>query len=157
MIAREAFRGLQVAIVGAAREGTALARFLATCGAAVTLADSKPAEALAAPLEALQDLGVRLALGGEPLSLDRLDVLFLSPGVPPTAPIVLEARRRGVPLSSEPRLFTQVCPAPVVGISGSSGKTTTTTLVGRMLQVASCRTWVGGNIGTPLTERLLGP
>jgi len=157
MIAREAFRGLQVAIVGAAREGTALARFLATCGAAVTLADSKPAEALAAPLEALQDLGVRLALGGEPLSLDRLDVLFLSPGVPPTAPIVLEARRRGVPLSSEPRLFTQVCPAPVVGITGSSGKTTTTTLVGRMFEVAGCRTWVGGNIGTPLTERLLGP
>ncbi len=157
MIAPEAFRGLQAGIVGAAREGTALARYLATCGAVVTLSDAKPAAALTDRLQTLAGLGIRLVLGGAPLDLAGLDVLFLSPGVPPSAPLVREARARGLPLSSEPRLFTQVCAAPIVGITGSSGKTTTTTLVGRVFEAEGWETWVGGNIGTPLTERLMEP
>ncbi|MGD9315290.1 MAG: UDP-N-acetylmuramoyl-L-alanine--D-glutamate ligase, partial [Anaerolineae bacterium] len=63
-------------------------------------------------------------------------------------------RRRGLPLSSETRLFTRLCPATVVGITGSSGKTTTTALIGEMLRSAACQTWVGGNIGRPLIARL---
>lgn len=157
MIAHEAFRGLRAGIVGAAREGTALARFLAACHARVTLSDAKPAQALGERLAQLAGLDVRLALGGAPLNLADLDVLFLSPGVPPNAPIVGQARELGLPLSSEPRLFTQVCAAPVVGITGSSGKTTTTALVGRMFACQGLETWVGGNIGEPLTERLLEP
>ena len=157
MIEREQLRGLRVGIVGAAREGLALTRYLLACGAGVTLSDTKPAEALGEGVAALADRGAQLVLGGAPLDLDGLDVLFLSPGVPPTAPVVREARERGLPLSSEPRLFTQVCRAPVVGITGSAGKTTTTALVGHMLEQAGLRTWVGGNIGTPLTERLLDP
>ncbi len=157
MMERERLRGLRAGIVGAAREGLALARYLAACGARVTLSDNKPLAALGEGVPALAELGVRLALGGAPLDLDGLDVLFLSPGVPPTAPVVRAARERGLPLSSEPRLFTQVCRAPVVGITGSAGKTTTTALVGRMLEAAGLRAWVGGNIGQPLTERLLEP
>ena len=86
-----------------------------------------------------------------------VDVLFLSPGVPPSAPLVQQARQRGLPISSEPRLFTQSCAVPIVGITGSSGKTTTTSLTGRMYEAAGRITWVGGNIGVPLTECLLKP
>ncbi len=149
-------RGLRATIIGAAREGIALARFLAAQGAQVALSDAKLAEALGGALAELEGLPVRLALGGHPPDLLDVDVLFLSPGVPLGAPLVQEARRRGVPLSSEPRLFTQLCRAPVVGITGSSGKTTTTTLVGRMLEEDGRRTWVGGNIGRPLIGELLG-
>ncbi|RLC69157.1 MAG: UDP-N-acetylmuramoyl-L-alanine--D-glutamate ligase, partial [Chloroflexi bacterium] len=82
------------------------------------------------------------------------DVVFVSPGVPLEIPFLVEARRRGVPLSSETRLFVELCPAPIVGITGSSGKTTTTTLVGEMLRASGQTTWVGGNIGCPLIEHL---
>jgi len=153
--------GLRATIVGAAREGTALARFLAHRGVAVTLSDAKPREALREPLDDLDGQGVRLVLGVAQPDLEGADVVFISPGVPPAAPVVQDARRRGIPISSEPRLFTQIVGAPVVGITGSSGKTTTTALVGEMLRnevhfAGDGRTvWVGGNIGSPLIGRLL--
>ena len=147
--------GLRATVVGAAREGTALVRYLAAHGARVTLSDNKPASALSDALAAIAGLDVRLALGENPPDLLDVDVLFASPGVPPTADIIRRARDRGLPISSEPRLFTQLCAAPVVGITGSSGKTTTTSLVGRMLAADGRTTWVGGNIGRPLLERML--
>jgi UDP-N-acetylmuramoylalanine--D-glutamate ligase len=142
---------LHTLVVGLAREGTALARFLAVHGAKVTVTDIKPAEALTDGVDALSGLPVSLALGGHPVALlDSADMVFVSPGVPLEIPFLVEARRRGLPLSSETRLFTRLCPAPVVGITGSSGKTTTTAMVGDMLKCAGWRTWVGGNIGRPL-------
>jgi UDP-N-acetylmuramoylalanine--D-glutamate ligase len=155
MISPEDLRNLSVAIVGAAREGAALAQYLVRSGARVTLHDARPETALARRLTELQPLGLRLALGWAPPDLLDVDILFLSPGVPPSAPLVQQARQRGVPMSSEPRLFIQSCVAPIVGITGSSGKTTTTSLTGRMYVVAGKTTWVGGNIGVPLTEHLL--
>ena len=157
-----------VVVLGAARQGLALARYLAARGVRVTLSDAKPADQL--DLSGLQDLvGLRYALGGHPPSLlDNCDVLYLSGGVPIDLPIVLEARRRGIPLSNDAQLFFEVCPAPIIGITGSAGKTTTTTLVGEMLRKEEgCRmkdeesdssfilhpssfVWVGGNIGNPL-------
>lgn len=156
MRAPQRLDSLRAAIIGAAREGIALARYLVTQGAQVTLSDAKPAEALGGALAELEGLPVRLALGGHPPDLLDVDVLFLSPGVPLEAPLVQEARHRGVPLSSEPRLFTQLCQAPIVGITGSSGKTTTTSLVGRMLEADGYDYWLGGNIGRPLIGELLG-
>jgi UDP-N-acetylmuramoylalanine--D-glutamate ligase len=148
-------RDIDVVIVGLAREGTALARFLAGRGARVTITDAKPAEALGDSITALAGLPVLLALGGHPLSLlDAASIIFVSPGVPLEIPFLVEARQRGLPLSSETRLFTRLCPAEVIGITGSSGKTTTTALVGDMLQAAGCHTWVGGNIGRPLIDHL---
>jgi UDP-N-acetylmuramoylalanine--D-glutamate ligase len=150
----EMLRGLKAMVIGAAREGTALARYLVRCGAQVTLSDSKPAHALAKHLTG-EGLDVRLILGALPTDLSDVDVLFLSPGVPPSAEIVRQARERGLPISSEPRLFTQLCPAPIAGVTGSSGKTTTTALTGEMYATGDSTTWVGGNIGRPLIERLL--
>jgi UDP-N-acetylmuramoylalanine--D-glutamate ligase len=142
-------------VVGLAREGTSLARYLAARGARVTVTDTKPADALADSLAALADLQVNRVLGGHPLALlDGTDIVFVSPGVPLEIPLLVEARRRGLPLSSETRLFTHLCPAPIVGITGSSGKTTTTALAGEMLRAAGHRIWVGGNIGRPLTDHL---
>lgn len=148
--------GLRAAVIGVAREGTALTRFLTLAGASVTLSDVKTAEQLSAALDEVQGLPVRLALGGHPADLLDVDVVFLSPGVPMNAPVVRQAQSRSIPISSEPRLFVQLFANPVVGITGSSGKTTTTTLIGHMLTAASGRTWVGGNIGTPLIAKLAG-
>lgn len=149
------FGGMRVLVVGLAREGTAAARFLVHHGAEVTITDIKPADMLAEPLSALEGLPLRFALGGHPESLlDAADLLVVSPGIPLEAPFLAQARRRGLALSSETRLFTHLCPAPVVGITGSSGKTTTTALVGEMLRASGRRTWVGGNIGQPLIEHL---
>jgi UDP-N-acetylmuramoylalanine--D-glutamate ligase len=93
-------------------------------------------------------------LGGHPDEVLRAAVVFLSPGVPVDAPVALAARRLAGAVSSETRLFTRLCPAPIVGVTGSSGKTTTTTLVGKMLAGSGFRTFVGGNIGQPLIGRV---
>lgn len=146
--------GLRAAIIGVAREGTALARFLAGAGATVTLSDLKPADQLAAALQDLEGLAIRLALGGHPEDILDVDVLFLSPGVPLRAKLVQEAQARSLPICSEPRLFMQLFPNRVVGVTGSSGKTTTTTLIGRMLERSGVHAWVGGNIGRPLITAL---
>jgi UDP-N-acetylmuramoylalanine--D-glutamate ligase len=86
--------------------------------------------------------------------LDQADLLCLSGGVPLDAPIVVEAQQRDIPLSNDAQIFLERCPAPVIGITGSSGKTTTTALVGRMLHRGRFLTWVGGNIGRPLVDQL---
>ncbi len=150
------YSGRSVVILGMARQGTALARHLAAAGARVTLSDARPAPALAEERAAMADVPVRYALGGHPLELlDGCDLLCLSGGVPIDVPIVLEARRRGIPLSNDAQIFFEACPAPIIGITGSAGKTTTTTLVGEMLRaprstLPAPRVWVGGNIGNPL-------
>jgi UDP-N-acetylmuramoylalanine--D-glutamate ligase len=149
--------GTRCLVVGLAREGTALARFLAEHGAVVTVTDARPAGALEEARAALAGLPLTFELGGHPLSLlDEVQIVFVSPGVPLQIPLLVEARRRGLPLSSETRLFTRLCPAPIAGITGSSGKTTTTVLVSRMLTGAGRpgRVWAGGNIGQPLIGHL---
>lgn len=153
------FRDKHIVILGLARQGVALARFLCAVGARVTISDVQAADApaLAASLAAIADLPVSLALGGHPLSLlDDADVLCLSGGVSPDIPIVQAARARRIPLSNDSLLTLQQRPAFSVGITGSSGKTTTTTLTGEMLKASGLTTWVGGNIGVPLIDRLDG-
>ena len=144
-------QGKRVVVLGLARQGVALSRWLVEQGARVTASDVQPAEKLADALRALEGLTIRYALGGHPLSLlDECDVLCLSGGVPIDLPIVLEAKKRGIRLSNDSQVFLEHCPAKVIGITGSAGKTTTTTLVGEMCKAAGRRTWVGGNIGNPL-------
>ncbi len=139
---------MKATVVGLAREGLDLARYLAKHGDDVTVTDVKPAEALQAELAQLEGLPIRYALGGHPIEvLDGADVIYLSAGIKPHMPPFA-----GRPnLSSLTKLFFDVCPArTIIGITGSAGKTTTTTLVGQMLKHGSRRVWVGGNIGQPL-------
>ena len=149
------FAGQRVVIIGLARQGSALARFFCAQGARVVVTDVRPAPELQAEVDALHGLPIRYVLGEHPFSLlDECDLLCLSGGVPPETPLPQEARRRGIPLSNDSLLTLQMAAARAVGITGSSGKTTTTALVGEMLAASGIRTWVGGNIGTPLIDRV---
>ncbi|MBE9509211.1 MAG: UDP-N-acetylmuramoyl-L-alanine--D-glutamate ligase, partial [Chloroflexi bacterium] len=111
----------------------------------MTISDVRDKEMLADRLAELEDLPVDYVLGEHPSSLlDGADLLCLSGGVPVDIPIVVKARRRGIPLSNDAQIFIERCPAPVIGITGSAGKTTTTALVGEMCRAAGLRVWVGG-------------
>jgi UDP-N-acetylmuramoylalanine--D-glutamate ligase len=143
-------------ILGAARQGIALARWLSLHGSHVTLSDSRSLEQLAPARASLAETNVKWAAGGHPLELlDGVDVLCLSGGVPVTLPIVQEAVKRGIPLSNDTQIFMEAAPCKTIGITGSAGKTTTTTLVGEMAK-RHCATpgtqhaFIGGNIGDPL-------
>lgn len=147
--------GRRVVVLGLARQGVAMARFLARAGARVTVSDLKTKAELADRIAELADLPIRYVLGEHPLSLLRgTDLIAVSGGVPLDIPLLVEARRKGIPLVSDAQLFLERCPARVVGITGSAGKTTTTALVGEMCRKAGLPTWVGGNIGNPLLDDL---
>ena len=143
--------GLRMLIVGLGREGQALAAYLAKHGLTITATDLKSAEQLGAETTSLEEAGVSLALGEHPKSLlDEADILFVSPGVPLEIPFLQEAIARKIPLSTESRLFCHLCPAPILAVTGSSGKTTTTTILTKILEADGKKTWLGGNIGRPL-------
>jgi UDP-N-acetylmuramoylalanine--D-glutamate ligase len=149
------WNGKRVTILGGARQGQAAARYLARHGARVTLNDRRGAEEMVSAQAALADLPIHWVLGGHPLDLlDTTDVLCLSGGIPLTLPLVVEAVRRGLPLTNDTQVFMEAVPCATIGITGSAGKTTTTTLVGRIAQAAfrgsQRRAYVGGNIGDPL-------
>jgi UDP-N-acetylmuramoylalanine--D-glutamate ligase len=149
--------GKHVVIVGAARQGLALAAFLDAHGAHVTVTDQKDESKLQQVIKDFQGNSVDWVLGGHPQELlDTADAVAISGGVPLQIPFVQEARRQGIRLINDSQLFLELVPCPVIGITGSAGKTTTTLLVGK---IAACalgddRTWVGGNIGNPLISDL---
>lgn len=147
--------GRQVLVIGFARQGQALARWLPMIGAQVIVTDQKDAETLGVDLAAYPR--VQFVLGGHPEELlDHVDLVCISGGVPLTLPIVEEAMRRKMPITNDAQLFLERCPAPVIGITGSAGKTTTTTLVSEMLKKAGITTWMGGNIGNVLLDVMMG-
>ena len=138
-----------------AREGVDLARFLSGHGALVTVTDVKSAEVLAESMAALDGVSVALRLGGHSVSdLAGVDVVYASPGVPPENELLRAAAGRKVRVSSLVELFFALCPAPIVGITGSAGKSTTTSLLGEMFTAAGRDVFVGGNIGRPLLGKL---
>lgn len=148
-------KGKKVAVVGLGISNLALIRFLRTRGVRVVGCDSKDAGSLGEErLQTLRQLGVEeLHLGPGYLDgLEEYGVIFLTPGMRKDLPAILEARQRGAVVTSEMDLFFRYCRAKIVGITGSSGKTTTTSLVGAILGRAGERVWVGGNIGQPLIE-----
>lgn len=147
--------GRQVLVIGFARQGQALARWLPTIGAQVIVTDQKDAETLGVDLAAYPR--VQFALGGHPEELlDYAELVCISGGVPLDLPIIEAARHRNIPVTNDAQLFLERCPAPVIGITGSAGKTTTTTLVGEMVKKAGYTTWVGGNIGNVLLDVMMG-
>lgn len=150
------WNGKRVLILGAARQGLALARWLSLHGARVTLSDMRSEDELRVARESLAEFQVGWALGGHPLGLlDSTDVLCLSGGVPLSLPIVVEAVKRGIPLSNDTQIFMEVVPCKTIGITGSAGKTTTTTLVGQMAKNAyGDKAYVGGNLGDPLINHV---
>jgi UDP-N-acetylmuramoylalanine--D-glutamate ligase len=138
-------------VLGLARTGIAAARFLAENGAAVIVSDRRSEAELTLETAALAGVPVHYFLGGEdPASLDGVDLIVPSPGVPQDNPLLNEAARRGIGILSEIELGYRFVGAPLVAITGTNGKSTTTSLIGAMLKAAGAKVFVGGNIGAPL-------
>jgi len=146
--------GKHVAVVGLGVSNLPLIRYLCKHGAVVSGRDRKSAEQLGERYNALEQLGVECQLGEDYLEdLHLYDAVFLTPGIPKHLPEITSLIGK-VPILSEVALVLQLAKAPVYGITGSSGKTTTTTLVGEMLRASGIHCHVGGNIGVPLIEQV---
>ena len=144
-------KGKKVLVLGLARTGRECARFLAQRGASVQVTDVRSEEELKQEMETLAALPIRYFLGGEdPDWLEGVDIIVPSPGVPAENVLLKEGSRRGIKILSEIEFACRFLRAPLVAITGTNGKSTTTTLVGEMLKASSGKVFVGGNIGTPL-------
>lgn len=150
-------RGKRVTIIGLGKGRTSrgLAEFLARVGAVITVTDTRVAAELTDGIERLGDLPVAFNLGvRDDEAIAGADVAFLIPGISPGSSTVVRAQRLGIPVLTEIGLFFRLCPAPIVGITGTKGKTTTTTLIGRILARGDRPVIVAGNIGEPIIQRL---
>jgi len=148
----------RILVVGMARSGSAAAELLINHGAIPVLSDSQKLEAFGNDLDALRDTTCEFRLGEDPVSLlTEVDGVVISPGVPIDAPIVLAARERGLPLVGEMELAYTLVQGDVLAVTGTNGKTTTVTLLGKMFENAGRVNYVAGNIGYPLSAvALLG-
>lgn len=143
-------RGKTVAVIGIGVSNTPLLRLLLREGIAVTACDRSDRAKLGALAEELEATGAVLRLGdGYLQDLDQ-DVIFRTPGLRPDVPELEAARARGSVITSEMEVFFQVCPCPIIAVTGSDGKTTTTTIIAELLRAAGHTVHVGGNIGHPL-------
>ncbi len=149
-------QGKKVTVVGLQKSGVAAARLAAREGARVTVTDRRAEADLAKPLAALGDAATRRVLGGhDPADFEGADLVVASPGVPLAIPEIAHARARGVPVWGEIELGARFLgPTPVVAITGTNGKSTTTALTGALL-AGDRRTFTGGNLGTPLCDHVL--
>ena len=146
--------GKEICVVGIGISHLPLIDYLVKHGAKVTACDKKTREQLGETATKLESAGVRLQLGSSYLSSLSGDMIFKSPGLRPDLPEFVEARKKGICVTSEMEVFLDLCPAHVTAITGSDGKTTTTTLVHKLLTMAGFTTHVGGNIGKPLLPEI---
>ncbi|HZW91360.1 MAG TPA: UDP-N-acetylmuramoyl-L-alanine--D-glutamate ligase [Candidatus Eremiobacteraceae bacterium] len=150
-------RNKRVLVVGLGKSGVASALFLKAHGARVTVSDTKSGDELRNEIPVLLDHGITVETGGHGERTFRgQDLIVVSPGVPVDAPLLVQARSLGESVIGEIELAAQFLPGPIVAITGSNGKTTTTTLTGEIMTASGFPALVGGNIGTPaisLAER----
>ncbi len=152
------FRNKKVTLLGAGVSNMPLAAYLAKSGACVSVRDKKTAEELGESADALRSVGAELICGEGYLENIRADYVFRSPGFRPDLPALIEAKEHGALISSEMELFLENRPCPVIGITGSDGKTTTTTLIANILRCEAekngTEVFLGGNIGEPMLHRI---
>lgn len=146
----ETHRNKKVTVCGIGVSNLPLIRLLCEHHIQVEARDQKTRESLGETGDELEALGVKLVLGPDYLENLDADILYRSPGMMPHMPQLEAAVQRGALLTSEMEAFFEVCPCHTIGITGSDGKTTTSTLIAQMLERDGKRTWLGGNIGTPL-------
>ena len=146
--------GKRVTVIGGARSGLAVARLLAEAGAQVFLTEKR--EATRGLEQALDEAGIAYEFGGHTRRALEADFFAISPGVPSTINIVQQAQRSGIKVYSEIEVAAWFCPAPIVAITGSNGKTTTTSLIGHIFRRAGRTTVVAGNIGYPFADYVRG-
>ncbi len=151
------FTGLQgkhIAVLGLGVSNRPLVRLLLQYGCTVTGCDKVEREKLDKEVLDLEEQGCRLQLGAEYLKGVEADIVFRTPGMHPENPDLVAMRQSGAVVTSEMEVFFQLCPCEMIAVTGSDGKTTTTTLIAKMLQQAGKTVWLGGNIGTPLLSQV---
>ena len=147
----EGLKGKSVAVIGMGVSNTPLIRMLLRSGVKVTVCDKSPRERGEELASELESLGAKFQLGPDYLSkLYRFDLIFRTPGLSPNTPELVQAAEKGSEITSEMELFFQLCPCKIIGVTGSDGKTTTTTLISEFLREAGRNVYLGGNIGRPL-------
>ena len=147
------YQDKRVLVLGVGVSNRPLVRLLLRYGLEVTCCDKTPREKLEPEVLELEALGAKLHLGEGYLDGVTGDVVFRTPGLHPDTPQIKALRERGAVITSEMEAFFAVCPAPIIAVTGSDGKTTTTTLISELLKKQGYRVWVGGNIGTPLLDK----
>jgi UDP-N-acetylmuramoylalanine--D-glutamate ligase len=157
-ITREELRGKRVTIVGLGKGRTTagLAQFLVKSGARVTVSDARPREDNAEGIERLGDTPIEFVFGpsSDDMALADAEIVFVIPGIRPRSATILRALQHDIPVLTEIALFFRLCPAPIVGVTGTKGKTTTTTMIERILQRGPRRVITGGNIGRSIIQEL---
>ena len=150
------FSGKQIAVFGMQRSGVAAAKLLDDLGANVRVTDQKSDQELRTSVEALKDRSIELILGGhDSRCIDQVDIVVVSPGVPLDIPILQKARSNGISIVGELEVAASVCPAPIVAVTGTKGKSTTTVLTASILKDGNFRkVCVAGNIGIPLSSKV---
>ena len=143
-------RDKKIAVLGLGVSNRPLVRLLLEFGCDVTGCDKTPREKLDAEVLALEQAGCKLQVGESYLDGVSADVVFRTPGMHPGNPAICRLREQGAAITSEMDVFFRVAPCHLIGVTGSDGKTTTTTLISEMLKAAGRKVWLGGNIGTPL-------
>ncbi len=146
----DSIKNRTVAVIGIGVSNTPLIELLARTGIDVTACDRRDRAALGDTANKLEALGVKLQLGDDYLDHLHHDVIFRTPGLRPDVPQLLRAVEQGSELTSEMEIFFRVCPCPIIAVTGSDGKTTTTTIIAELLKAAGYTVHVGGNIGHPL-------
>jgi UDP-N-acetylmuramoylalanine--D-glutamate ligase len=150
------WKGAKVTVVGLARSGVAAAKLLQVLGARVTVADRKERAELGPVLAQVDEQAVAVCVGAQyERALDGADLVVISPGVPFRLEALTRTRRRGVPVIGELELASRFIRAPILAVTGTNGKSTTVTLIGKFLQESDKRIFVGGNLGTALSEAAL--
>lgn len=143
-------KGKRVAVIGIGVSNTPLIKMLLRAGISVTACDKNQREEFCGLAEELESLGAELRLGPDYLQNLDHDVVFRTPGMRPDTPELEQVRSRGDVVTSEMEVFFEVCPCHTIGVTGSDGKTTTTTIIASLLKAAGYNTYMGGNIGKPL-------
>ena len=149
----EKLKGKKVLVLGVGVSNRPLVRLLLRYGIDVTCCDKTTREKLDAEVLELEAQGAKLHLGEGYLDGLEGDVVFRTPGLHPDTPQIRALREAGATITSEMEAFFAVCPAPIIAVTGSDGKTTTTTLISELLKQQGFKVWIGGNIGTPLLDR----
>ncbi|MEW6056720.1 MAG: UDP-N-acetylmuramoyl-L-alanine--D-glutamate ligase [Bdellovibrionota bacterium] len=149
-------KGKKVTVVGLGKSGVSAARFLTNQGAKVTISDSKPKSELIDSIKTLGELKVELDLGKHTSKVfTSADLIVLSPGVPSNIEPLVEAKNAGVPITNDIEIATSFIKSPIIAVTGTNGKTTTTALIGDMLKNDGKKVFVGGNIGIPVLDLFL--
>jgi UDP-N-acetylmuramoylalanine--D-glutamate ligase len=151
----QAYRGKQIAILGVSTEGKDSALYFLAHGAQVTCCDRRTKTELADIYQTLVQAGADFQLGANYLeNLSNFDLLIRTPGMSPRLPELVKARTAGVCMTTQTQLFFENCKAPIIGVTGTKGKGTTTTLIAELLKQSGFTTWVGGNVGIPLLTQV---